>query len=92
MNRVYANAFFVAMGLTDARVIFRVDEPIVDYEKMQITSEDKEEVATVCLSLQSAKLLSQALSVAIAGHEARFGEIPLPGGPEVINGATDEQE
>lgn len=92
MDKLYANGLFIATGLNDARLIFKMDTPELDEKCENIIGEKSEEVANICVPLPVLKLIAKSVNNAVEAYEERYGEITIAGNPEIEVRESNEAE
>ena len=74
-NVIYANGFRTAMNLSEVQILFRVETPVIDEEKNEITGNNSVNVADIRLSPIIAKDLCAKLQAQIDDYEKHVGTI-----------------
>lgn len=74
-NVIYANGFRMAVNASEVQLLLRVETPIIDEEKNEITGVDIANVADIRVSPIIAKNFCKKLQAQIDEYEKAYGTI-----------------
>lgn len=74
-NIIYANGFRMAVNASEVQLLLRVETPIIDEEKNELTCVEKTNVADIRISPILAKDFCKKLQAQIDEYEKTYGEL-----------------